>query len=124
MKLENGNEITTITTGTNIRGKRALLNPYDDSKGDYCYEAQIYDVSESDKYPNVELTNYIANRVMDTGGSFVRCHPIEHLTKVRCREDVLNEFKNNKMVTDKFQLNIIRLNRWWWSVAFIDKEKL
>ena len=34
MKLENGNEITTITTGTNIRGKRALLNPYDDAKSD------------------------------------------------------------------------------------------
>ena len=31
MKLENGNEIKTINTSENIRGKRALLNPYDDA---------------------------------------------------------------------------------------------
>ena len=34
MKLENGNEITTINTSENIRGKRALLNPYDDAMSD------------------------------------------------------------------------------------------
>jgi len=92
-----------------------------DLVNEYCFESQSYDASDSDKHPNVEITNYIADQVMKDGGSFVRCHPIEHLTKVRCREDTINEFKNNAMVTDKFKLNIKRINRWWWSIAFVEK---
>lgn len=49
-------------------------------------------------------------------------YPIKHLTKIDCRENVLKSLQENKIVTDKFQLNVIRINRWWWSVAFIDKS--
>jgi len=56
------------------------------------------------------------------GGSFVRAHPITHLTQIRCREELLNEIKSNDNINAKFNLGIKRINRWWWSVAFIDKS--
>lgn len=64
----------------------------------------------------------VCYKAAEEGGSFVRAHPITHLTQLRCREDLLHEIKSNKIINEKFNLGIKRLNRWWWSVAFIDKS--
>ncbi len=63
-------------------------------------------------------------RAADEGGSFVTAHPITHLTQIRCREELLNEIKSNDIIKDRFDLGIKRVNRWWWSVAFIDKNRV
>lgn len=71
----------------------------------------------------VTIVNQIADMVRSDGGSFCRCSPVEHLMKIRCREDALYEIRSDKNITSRFELNIKRINRWWWSVAFIDKLK-
>ena len=62
-------------------------------------------------------------RTAEEGGAFVMLHPIEHLTKLRCREGLLNEIRANEEINKRFNLGIMRINRWWWSVALIDKDK-
>ena len=50
--------------------------------------------------------------------------PIKDGLKIDCREEELNRLKNDKKLTEKFKLNIKRLNRWWYSIYFESKEKL
>lgn len=50
--------------------------------------------------------------------------PLKHGLKLECTEDMLNDIKNNEEITDKFQLNIIRLNSCWYSVYFQDKNSV
>lgn len=54
--------------------------------------------------------------------SFFSCVPIGHLMKIECREKILNNIKNDNNITSQYDLGIMRMNRWWWSVTFIDKE--
>lgn len=41
--------------------------------------------------------------------------------KIECREEVLNKLKCERYIQDNFQLNIKRLNRWWYSVYFAER---
>lgn len=66
----------------------------------------------------------VFNDVINQGGSFTKCCPIKHLTKIRCREDILLNLQNDEEINKRFQLNINRINRWWWSVTFVDKNKV
>lgn len=67
---------------------------------------------------------------LDSTSVYVECKPnkedisvikIEHLTKIECREDVLNELQSSHLLLSKYRLGVKRLNRWWYSVSFIDK---
>ena len=69
-----------------------------------------------------EIGNYIANLAIADGGSFVKVHPVTHLTLIRCRENTLKEIRSNENIKMSFNINARRINRWWWSVAFIDKK--
>lgn len=71
---------------------------------------------------NAEIGNYIANLAIEDGGSFVRVHPITHLTQIRCRENILRELQNNAYIQKLFDMNVQRISRWWWSIAFVDKR--
>lgn len=70
----------------------------------------------------VNVLEEICYKTAEEGGSFVRVHPITHLTQIRCREELLNVIKSNESINAKYDLGIKRINRWWWSVAFIDKS--
>lgn len=41
--------------------------------------------------------------------------------KIKCKEYQLNVLLSEHTITDKFKLNIKRLNRWWYSVYFQSK---
>jgi len=71
---------------------------------------------------NAEIGNYIANLAISDGGSFVRVHPITHLTQIRCRENTLKELQSNTNIQNLFDLNVDRINRLWWRVSFVEKE--
>ena len=47
-----------------------------------------------------------------------RAIPLMVGTKIECREDILNNLKNEQYIQENFKLNIIRKNRWWYSVYF------
>ena len=38
--------------------------------------------------------------------------------KVEVRDFILKEMQSNEYITSRFQLNIKRINRWWYSVYF------
>ncbi len=42
--------------------------------------------------------------------------------KIRCRDYMLAKIKNETYIQENFKLNIKRLNRWWYSVYFAEKE--
>lgn len=42
--------------------------------------------------------------------------------KISCREGTLNRLKNEPYIQENFKLNIKRLNRWWYSVYFAEKD--
>jgi len=46
---------------------------------------------------------------------------IEDGLKVCVREDLMKQFISEKGLLDKFDLNIKRRNRWYWSIAFKTK---
>jgi hypothetical protein len=48
---------------------------------------------------------------------------VKHGLKVEVRDKVLEIIKNHQYVKENFDLNIKRLNRWWYSVYFKDKSK-
>lgn len=72
----------------------------------------------------VETLEEVFELVSMDGGSWVRMHPIEHLTKIRCREVTVKDLQSSTAITDKYDLNIKRLNRWWYLVVFVDKTHL
>lgn len=41
--------------------------------------------------------------------------------KIRCKEDLLSILEKDSYVVMNFELNIKRLNRWWYSVYFQSK---
>ena len=43
--------------------------------------------------------------------------------KFEVRDYYLEELKTNKIIQDNFNLNIKRLNRWWYSVYFDPKSR-
>ena len=42
-------------------------------------------------------------------------------TKVEVRESTYKQIIGDKIITDKYNLEIKRLNRWWYSVCFGEK---
>lgn len=48
----------------------------------------------------------------------VRVIEIKHGIKVEVRDYVYENLKNEKYIQDNFELNVRRLNRWWYSVYF------
>lgn len=42
-------------------------------------------------------------------------------SKLKVRDYYLEKLKNNNFIQDNFNLNIVRLNRWWYSVYFDPK---
>ena len=70
----------------------------------------------------MDVLEDVCYKAAEEGGSFVIAHQITHLTQLRCRERLLNEIKSSDIINAKFNLGIKRINRWWWSVAFIDKS--
>ena len=47
---------------------------------------------------------------------------IEDGLSARCREKYIEEIMNDTRVTDRFNLTIRRLNRWWYLVVFNGKD--
>lgn len=41
---------------------------------------------------------------------------------IKCRDFVLKELQDQEYIKENFKLNIRRLNRWWYSVYFDNKE--
>ena len=50
------------------------------------------------------------------------CVKLEHGLQLKVREDILNQFRLDPYIQVNFNLNIKRLNRWWYSVYFDMKE--
>lgn len=44
--------------------------------------------------------------------------------KVKVRDTVLKQLQEEKYIQDNFKLNILRLNRWWYSVYFDKKSEI
>lgn len=55
-------------------------------------------------------------------GDTIRAIELKVGLKIECREDELNKIKNEPYIQENFKLNIKRLNRWWYSVYFAEKE--
>jgi hypothetical protein len=51
----------------------------------------------------------------------IRVETIQVGMKIKVKEGVLSELKNNEYIQDNFKLNVKRLNRWWYSVYFKEK---
>jgi hypothetical protein len=49
------------------------------------------------------------------------CMPLIHGLKIEVRDTILDQIQENQFIKDNFQLNIRRLNRWWYSIYF-DKK--
>lgn len=47
---------------------------------------------------------------------------LEDGLKIECREDILEYLQSHPYVQDNFNLNIKRLNRWWYSIYFEKKD--
>lgn len=47
---------------------------------------------------------------------------IEKGLKVEIRDNTLKEIQADEYIKENFKLNIKRLNRWWYSVYFDNKE--
>lgn len=43
---------------------------------------------------------------------------VENGLKILCKKETLDNLMSNKEIIGKFQLNIRRKNRWYWSVYF------
>lgn len=43
---------------------------------------------------------------------------VENGLKILCKKETLDNLMSNKEITEKFQLNVRRKNRWHWSVYF------
>lgn len=50
------------------------------------------------------------------------CIPIVHGAKIRVRDKIYEELKINEDITNRFQLNIKRINRWWYSIYFKERK--
>jgi len=43
---------------------------------------------------------------------------IEHGLKIKVKKEALDRFINNQELKKDFQMNVKRVDRWWWSVYF------
>lgn len=53
---------------------------------------------------------------------YAQCVPVKVGLKVRVNESHLKELQLNEYIQSNFKLNIHRLNRWYWSVHFDNKD--
>jgi hypothetical protein len=53
----------------------------------------------------------------------IRAIEINVGTKIECRDFKLKELQENEYIKSNFKLNIKRLNRWWYSVYFDNKQE-
>lgn len=60
---------------------------------------------------------------MDYEDKRIKAVEIKHGLKIEVRDYILENIKNEQYVKDNYNLNIKRLNRWWYSVYFDEKNK-
>ena len=58
-------------------------------------------------------------KIMD---NIIRVVDVKVGLKITVKEKTYNELINNEMLSTRFKLNIKRLNRWWYSIYFDNKE--
>lgn len=51
-----------------------------------------------------------------------RCIPITHGLKLEVRDYTYNSLLEEELLMSKFEINAKRLNKWWYSIYFKQKE--
>jgi len=67
------------------------------------------------------ITKQIAHNVSSTSTS-ISAVELKVGLKIEVREEMLKKLQNEPYIIENFKLNIVRKNRWWYSIYFDNKE--